>query len=185
MVRGTVSAHALDVAESLLESLPHTPFFVKDHALRYVKANSAMLDLCLAASKTEVYGKTARDFFPEPVRARHEAFDRQVMRTAKPVKDQLDLCVRANGSSVWFMSGRWPVVDAAGEIVGVVGVGRVLEAERREPTYERLSIALDYLYENFAAPFDIALMADRAQVSASQLRRDFISVFGMPPRRYL
>ncbi len=183
--RTFVHEHSLDMSESLLESLPRTPFFVKDQALRYVRANSAMVDLCGAASRAELMGKTERDLFPEPVRARNEALDRQVMRTIKPLRDRLDLCVRMQAPPVWLLSGRWPVIASNGEVVGVACIARILEAERRQPAYERLSVALDYLHANFAAPFDIAEMARRAGVSSCQLKRDFASVFGVPPRRYL
>lgn len=184
-VRAFVHEDSLDLSESLLESLPRTPFFVKDQALRYVRANSAMLDLCGAASRAELVGKTERELFPEPVRARNEALDRHVMRTVKPVKDRLDLCVRVQAPPVWLLSGRWPVIGAGGEVVGVAGIARILETERRQPAYERLAVALDYLNANFAAPFDIAEMARRAGVSSCQLKRDFAGVFGVPPRRYL
>jgi AraC-like DNA-binding protein len=180
-----VHEHSLDMSESLLESLPRTPFFVKDQALRYVRANSAMLDLCGVATRGDLIGKTERELFPEPVRARNEALDRQVMRTMKPLKDRLDLCVPTQAPPVWLLSGRWPVIDANGEVVGVAGIARILEAERRQPAYERLRVALDYLHANFAAPFDIAEMARRAGVSSCQLKRDFACVFGVPPRRYL
>jgi AraC-like DNA-binding protein len=183
--RSFVYEQSLDMSESLLESLPRTPFFVKDQALRYVRANSAMLDLCGAASRADLLGKTERELFPEPVRARNEALDRQVMRTAKPIKDRLDLCVRLQASPVWLLSGRWPVLGGGGEVVGVAGIARILEPERRQPAYERLAVALDYLHANFAAPFDISEMARRAGVSSCQLKRDFASVFGVPPRRYL
>lgn len=183
--RTFVHEDSLDMSESLLESLPRTPFFVKDEALRYVRANSAMLDLCGTASRAELIGKTERELFPEPMRARNEALDRQVMRSAKPLKDRLDLCVRIHAPPVWLLSGRWPVIGAGGEVVGVACIARILEAERRQPAYERLAVALDYLHANFAAPFDIAEMARRAGVSSCQLKRDFASVFGVPPRRYL
>jgi PAS domain S-box-containing protein len=180
-----VRVGAIALSESLFESLPHTPFFVKDNALRFVRANSAMVDLCGAQSRTEVLGKTARDIFEEPVRARHEALDRHVMRTLKPLKDQLDLCVRKQGAPVWLMTGRWPLVADTGEVVGVAGIARILAAERRQPAYERLAVAIEYLHSNFGVRFDISEMARRAGVSSSQLKRDFISVFGVPPRRYL
>lgn len=177
--------HALGVSVALFDSLPRVAFFLKDRRLRYVQANAAMLELCGARSRADLIGKTAADMFQAPVSARHEALDRQVMRTRKPIKDRLDFCARASGPPAWLISGRWPVEDGDGEIVGVAGMARILDSERRQPMYERLAVAIDYMHANFAAPFAMGEMARRAGVSPGQLKRDFVNLFGIPPRRYL
>jgi PAS domain S-box-containing protein len=176
---------ALIEAAPLFESLPSTPFFVKDDALRFVSVNAAMAELCGASSCEEVVGRSARDFFPEHVCSRHEALERRVMRTGKPLRDQLDLCWRKDETARWLLVGRWPVVGSSGESIGVAGIARALDTKRRLPIYQRLSAAIDYLHANFGARLDIADVASKVGVSPDQLKRDFVSVFGVPPRRYL
>lgn len=180
-----VSLHAIDVSLPMFDSLPGTFFVVKDTALRIIAANTAMVNLAGVATKAELLGKAARDLFPDHISARHDALDAQVLRTGKPMTEQLERIVRRNGKSVWLMSGRWPVMGADGAVAGVASVSRVLETKRREPVYERVAAAVEYLADNLGSRFEFAEMARRAGVSPGQLKRDFVSVFGVPPRQYL
>lgn len=175
----------IDFTHPLFDSLPDALLVVKDRALRIQCANAAMIDLCGAPSKADLLGKTSRELFPDQVSARQDALDHQVMRTRKPATDQLERLVRRNGKPVWLMCGRWPVLDADGEVVGVASLSRVLETKRRELVFERVAAAVEYLTANLGARFEFAEMAHRARVSPGQLKRDFVSVFGQPPRQYL
>jgi AraC-like DNA-binding protein len=177
---------SLTLVEQLLDHLPRAPFFIKDSALRYVSANQSMLDLCGVLTHADFIGRTARDYFPEGMTSRYERMDRQVMRTRRPIRDQLDLSVRIRGAPVWLLFGRWPVIAARDNVIGVAAIARVLDApDRRHPIYERLAVAIDYVHSNFRSALDVADLARRAGVSVSQLERDFINLFGLPPRRYL
>lgn len=174
----------LDLVESLFDHLPDAPFAVKDLSLRYLGANAAMLDLCGVAGKSGIVGKCASDFFADA--QRYETWDRLVLRTQRPIKDRLDLCWRLRGRAVWLLTSVWPIVDARRSPIACASVSRLLQApDRRHPTYERLAETIDYIHANLSAPVDIAEMARRAGVSVSQLERDFVKLFGLPPRRYM
>jgi PAS domain S-box-containing protein len=179
---GTIPA---DLLQALLDHLPQVPFFTKDTALRYVSANGAMIDLCGVRTRAELLGKTARDFFPEATRRRYEAYDRQVMRTRTPIRDQLDLCVRRRGPPIWILFSRWPIIQAQ-QVVGVAAIARELDApDRRHPIYQRLADTVEFIHANIGAQVDISVLAERAGVSVSQLERDFVGLFGVTPRRYM
>ena len=125
--------------------------------------------------------------FPqETATARYEHMDQQVMRTRRPIRDQLDFTVRLRGTPAWLLLGRWPVVAKTGNVVGVAAIGRVLDApDRRHPIYERLSLAIGHIHKNFRSTLDVLDLARRGGVSVSQLERDFINLLGLPPRRYV
>jgi AraC-like DNA-binding protein len=181
-----IDSRALRVVEALLDPLPGIPFFVKDGALKYVCANAAMLELCGASAREELIGRRAQDFFPDAVWRRQESIDRQVMRTGRPVKDQLDFCPRARSRPVWLLFARWPVIGAGREMLGVAGMARILGApDRCHPTYERLANAVEQIQQSYSATLDVAALARCVGVSMSQLERDFIKVFGLSPRQYL
>ncbi len=177
---------SLSLIEQMLDHLPRAPFFIKDSGLRYVSANQSMLDLCGVHSRTDFIGNTVRDYFPEKMTSRYEHMDRQVMRTRRPIRDQLDLSVRIRGVPVWLLFGRWPVLASRGNVVGVAAIARVLDApDRRHPIYERLALAIEHVHKNIQSALDVSDLARRAGVSVSQLERDFVNLFGLPPRRYL
>ncbi len=176
----------ISLVESLLDHLPRSPFFIKDDQLRYVAANAAMLELCGVGDRANLIGRSARDFFPPAVCARYEAMDRQIMATRRAVKDQLDLSVRMHGRPVWLLFARWPIVTLEGSVAGVAAVARNLDApDRRHPNYERLAEVVDFMRAHLQEPLEIADVARHARVSPSQLKRDFISIFGVAPQRYL
>lgn len=177
-------ALTLELVEALFGHLPDAAFALKDASLRYQSANTAMLAICGARSRADIVGKTARDFFTEA--QRYEAWERQVLRTQRPIKDRLDYCWRLKGRPVWLLTSVWPVLGADGSAVAVASVSRVLKApDRRQPTYQRLAHAIEYIHANLAATIDIAEISKRVGVSVSQLERDFVKLLGVPPRRYL
>lgn len=177
---------ALCLVESLFDHLPRSPFFVKDCALRYVGANKAMLALCGVRDRGQLVGRTAGDFFPEPTRMRYEALDRRVMSTRTPITDQLDLSVRARGRPIWLLFARWPVLTATDEVAGVAAIARNLDApDRRHPNYDRLAQIVEYMQANLHERLAIADLARQSRISPSQLKRDFVGLFGVAPQRYL
>jgi PAS domain S-box-containing protein len=175
---------ALELVEALFGQLPDVAFALKDESLRYQSGNAAMLAICGVASRADLIGRTARDFFAEP--SRYEARDRQVLRTQRPLKDRLERCSRLKGRPLWLLTSVWPVCGAGGAPIGVASVSRVLEsAHRRQATYERLALILEHVHAHIASPVDVADLAQLVGISVSQLERDFIAVLGIPPRRYV
>lgn len=171
--------------EALFNHIPGVSFFTKDAGLRYTAANAGMVDLCGARERSDVIGASARDFFAEAERQRYESADRRVMRTRRPLTNQLDRCVRLRGRPAWLLLSRWPIVQQ-GQAVGVATVARVLDiSSHRHAMYSRLSAALDFIHANFGGAFDYAAFAASAGVSLSQLQRDFVQVLGVSPRTYL
>jgi AraC-like DNA-binding protein len=180
----TEQSLGLNLVESLFDHLPDAAFALKDSSLRYQSANAAMCELCGVRGRAELQGRTARDFFSDA--ARYETWDRLVQRAKRPIKDRLYYCWRLRGRPVWLLTTVWPVAGAGPEGEAVASISRLLQApDRRHPTYERLAEIVDYIHASVSVPVDIAEMARRAGVSISQLERDFVKVFGLPPRRYL
>lgn len=170
--------------ESLLDSLPRTPFYTKDKSLRFVGANAAMLELCGAPSRDALIGKSGADFFPAAVAARHEAYERRVITTLRPLHDQLDHCIPLSGPPVWLLLNHWPLIRD-GQAVGIVCIARALEDSRRAASpYERLAVVVDAIRADISVQLDVKALADRVGISVSQLERDFVELFGLPPRRY-
>jgi AraC-like DNA-binding protein len=171
--------------ESLLDYLPDAPFFVKDEALRYVAANDAMLRLCGLAEKGAIIGKCAGDLFPEATTAHFEELDRSVLRTGRPIRDQLEQVEGLRGPATWLLFSRWPVLER-GKVIGVAAIARILEgSDRRNPSFDRVSRAVKRMQARFGEPFNIGALAREFDISVTQLERDFVNVFGISPRRYL
>lgn len=179
-------ASAIDLMEGLFDYLPDSPFFIKDRRLVYIAVNSAMVRFCGARHRDDVIGKSAAEFFPSHGRAWSESLDLQVLRTGKPIKDQLHLAERLHGAPVWLLIGRWPVCGAGGAVIGVAQNARLLPTPNRKHfRYERLAAALSCISENLSARVEVAALARRVGISTSQLERDFFELFGVSPTKYV
>lgn len=176
----------MHLVEALFDHLPRAPFFVKDLALRYVSANTAMVRLCGLTRREDLIGKSAADFFTPELAAHYEEQDRLVLATGKPIKDRLEMTMRNGAHAEWLLYSRWPVLGANSAVVGVAATSRNLESpDRRHPTYQRLADVVQQMQQNFASSLRLPDLAERAQISVSQLERDFFGVFGMSPNRYI
>jgi PAS domain S-box-containing protein len=168
----------------LMEHLPSAPFFIKDGGLRYVAANQAMADLCGAASGADMVGRCARDYFPDDIWPAFESLDRDVLQTARPVRDQLVRSANKDGSVAWILFTRWPIVTDA-QAIGVAAIARNLSApDKVGDTLGRLAPAIDFVQQNFTSPIEVGELARLVQLSVSQLDRDFVSLLGLSPLKY-
>lgn len=175
----------LGAIETFFDQIPGACFLSKDTALRFVSANSATVRLCGARDRSDVIGRSARDFFVEMTYERYERAERRVMRIGRSCTNRLDLCVRLRGRPAWLLLHHWPVLQG-GRATGVVTLARNLDpSEHRQAIYKRLAVALECLHSNFGASFSYRECAARAGVSLSQLQRDFVQVLGVTPRTYL
>lgn len=175
-------AVTLESVQLLMEQLPDCPFFVKDGALRYVVANTAMARLCGARSASALVGRRAADFFPAPLARHYEALDRRVLASGRPVTHQLERVRSGRGEPTWLMYARTPIAER-GETVGVAAVSREIRPpDRLRGTYERVERAIRIVRAGYDRPLGLAAIARECGVSASQLERDFTRVLELTPR---
>lgn len=170
--------------EEVLDHLNNAPFCIKDCDLRHVGANAAMAEVCGAASRAKLVGTRASEFFDEATSQAWEDCDREVIRSKRPSRQLMAKVVSAHGRPFWLLVGRWPIFGPRREVIGIAAIAQRLEMpERKEQTYRRVAEASQLLQGNLARPIDVGELAARFSVSVSQLERDFVSVFGVGPRR--
>jgi AraC-like DNA-binding protein len=162
----------------LLDQLPDSPFFVKDETLRYVAANTAMLRLCGIRNVRELIGKRAADFFPPRLARHYERLDRTVLASGRALRNRIELSLGTRGTSNWLLFSRMPVVHENGKVHGVAALAQSLPGpDHRFPKYERLAGTVKHIQAHYREPLSLRTLAALAGVSASQLERDFRSVF--------
>lgn len=175
----TLGTADLALLESLFEHLPECPFFVKDRTLTYVAANSAMANLCGAPHSSELIGRSAAEFFPRSFAEHYERLDRSVLEGAGDIANRLELSRSLRARGTWLLFSRVAVRDERGRIVGVAATSRQLPSpDRYHPTYVRLSRVAKKMQQDIEAPLDLPGLAGLAEISPSQLERDFTRVFG-------
>lgn len=171
----------------LFEALVDVIFCAKDVELRYVAVNLAFVRRTGRRSRREVLGARARDMFAEGPAERYEEQDRRVFATGRPLRDELELIRRPDGTMGWYVTTKIPVVDAA-QVTGLVSVSRDL----RRPSDESVEVAalssvvrLVREHDESVRPLQPADLAASAGCTIDQLQRRMRRVFGISPTQYL
>ena len=108
---------------ALIDAIPD-PIFVKDCAGRYVLINTADQRMFHAADG-EVVGKTVFDFPALRENAvQYFADDMAVLKTGEAVIDREEPITFSNGRKGWLLTSKYPMRDADGQIIGLVGYAR-------------------------------------------------------------
>ncbi len=129
-------AHERNLLLTLMDNLPDH-IFVKDLDSRFVVANAATLTTLGVISLEDVVGKTDFDFLPRERAEQFFANEQRILSTGEPMLDQEELLIDAGGTARWLATTKVPLHDAAGDIVGLVGIShdiserRTMESELR------------------------------------------------------
>lgn len=110
--------------------------FIKDRESRFVITNKAQAQLLLGLENPEdTVGKTDFELFPEKQADAKRFYDEEqaIMETGKAViRRQWMVPSTTTGAIVWLSESKLPIRDDAGEIIGLIGLGRDITARKQE-----------------------------------------------------
>ncbi len=172
--------------EPVFDAMPDIVFFVKDREARYALVNRALASRCGLKDKFGLLGKTAEEVFPQRFGRIYTAQDRAVLAQGNAMIDQLELHLYPARQPGWCMTSKQPLHDAHGNVVGLAGISRDLQAdESTHPAYSRLAAVVQHIQCNFVQPLNMPHLAAMANMSIAQLERYFHKVFHLTPRQVL
>ena len=108
----------------LFDEIPDVVLFVKDRQSRFIGCNAAWLKMYRCRTVAEIAGKGDADFHPPALAAQYVAEDRQVMRSAKPLRNQSWLVPDLTGMPRWYLCTKIPLFDDRGNVSGLAGILR-------------------------------------------------------------
>lgn len=184
----TAAPRLVDVAvlESLFDLVPDVAFFVKDLAGRYTAVNDSLVARHGLRTKAQVLGKRPRDICPGDFGGVPSRQDAAVLRTGRPMLDHLELHWYAPHKPGWCLTTKLPLRDAAGAVVGLIGISRDVRApiQTREIPV-KVAEALNYLEANLAEAVTPATLARRADLPPHRFARFLKRFFGLTPNQYI
>jgi phosphoserine phosphatase RsbU/P len=124
------------ILDVLMETLPDLIYF-KDLEGRYIRISRSHARILGLDDPADAIGRTVAEFVsPEHAReSMHE--EQEVIRTGLPIEGKEEKVTMKDGRELWFSTTKRPWCDAAGGIIGTVGVIRNIDAEKR--AQERLA----------------------------------------------
>jgi PAS domain S-box-containing protein len=114
---------------TLMDNLPDY-IFVKDAQSRFLLTNAAHLAVLGRKSLEEVVGKTDFAFFPREAAEQYYADEQELVRSGKPLLNRVEQAIGPDEKRQWVLTVKVPVRDAAGAVVGLVGICRDITAFR-------------------------------------------------------
>lgn len=121
-------ADGLVTMEELFDHIRDTAFFLKDSQGHYVAVNQSMVERCKVQSKSDLIGRHVREVYPKSMAEVYARQDQTVLKTGRAMMDRLELHWYASRRTGWCLTTKLPLRNAAGTIVGVVGISRDLRA---------------------------------------------------------
>lgn len=174
------------VLAELFDHAPDLAFFVKDGAGRYVAVNDSLVRRHGYRHKSQVLGKRPCDICPGDFGRRPAEQDARVLRSGAPLIDHLEQQWYLPRKPVWCLTTKLPLQDAAGKVMGLIGISRDVRApvDPRDIPVE-LAAALDSFENNLAEPVTPTLLARRARLSPAKCARLIRRFFDLPPSQFL
>jgi len=154
-----------DLFQAVIESAPDL-LYVKDRESRFIRANAAVAAYLGVSDPSEVIGRTDFDFFPPELARKYRDDEIRVLMTGEPICDQLE-CREDEDSPAWVLTTKSPLRNRRGEIVGIVGVARIMtERVRAEALLRAAEARYRALVEQIPAiPFSIAVVDGEYRVT--------------------
>ncbi len=171
-----------EVVRILLDTVPDT-IFVKNARSEFVLVNRATARQNGAASPEEMIGKTDFDFHSPELAARFQADEQALLRSGRPMLAREETVIDPDGNVIHLLTSKVPYRNAAGEIEGLIGIGRDItalkRAEEEVARSERLMRTLidampDYIYAKDAAGRFVLSNLAHAQLRGLASDKDLI-----------
>jgi PAS domain S-box-containing protein len=112
-----------NLLRTLIDNLPDG-IYAKDAQGKKIMANATDLEHLGCATEAEAIGKTDYDFFPKEIADHFVAAEQPVLKDGVALINHEEMIARADGLKRWQLTSKIPWRDAAGQIIGLVGIGR-------------------------------------------------------------
>jgi len=168
------------------DRIPGIIYFVKDAESRLMAISEHAVEPLGYRSFDEIIGLKPHEFMAKEIADQYVAGDRRVLESGKPVVNIIEIGVTPEGGWDWIMTDKYPLRDAAGKIVGLVGITQSFEARRKILAHlGPVGRAADYIRDHLGEQLPLSAIAEHAGFSVRQLQRLFRRVFGMTIHQFI
>jgi PAS domain S-box-containing protein len=140
---------------AFLENVPDAVFF-KDRESRFIGVSASLVAKHNLGLPGSVIGKTDFDFFAEDHARRAFQDERHIIDSGEPLIDKLEKETWADGRVTWALTSKIALRDAAGEVIGILGIVKDVTKARE------IELALDATRRDLVEASRLAGMAEVA-----------------------
>jgi AraC-like DNA-binding protein len=178
---------------SLFDHVDDVLVWIKDRAGRYRWVNRAFLiNYALddrhgrpGLDPCDVVGKSDYDLSPAFLADQFRMDDEHVLGGNRIV-NRIELVGQPDGSTVWNVTNKIPLLDDLGGVIGTAGITRRLDTTGRPlATGSEFGTVLDYLRDHYHEPITNRQLARLAHMSIRAFERRFHGSFHLTPQKYV
>src|SRR6185312_13812685 len=131
---------------TIIESLP-AHIYAKDRDSRFIACNERVAQ-CMGTTPLEAIGKTDFDFYPREMAAGFFADEQALIRSGEALIEREEKGLdQTTGIMRYFATNKVPFRDDAGNIIGIIGIGRDITERKRADERIRFLASHDSLTE--------------------------------------
>jgi len=127
---------------TILNNVPDR-IFVKDREGRYLATNRQHMKFLGAADEEQVFGTTLYDHFSDERADKYFNEDMAIIRTGIGLINSEERREKPDGSVIWYLTSKVPLIDERGKCVGIVGISRDVTDQKKNE--EKLRNTIDVL----------------------------------------
>ena len=142
---------------TLIDTIPDL-VWLKDAAGRYLECNSRF-ERYFGAAKADIVGRSDDDFVAPELANFFREHDRRAMAAGGPTMNEEEITFADDGHRESLETLKTPILDADGQLLGVLGIGR--DITRRKLTEERLRVSEEKFHQIFHAAPLLASLSSR------------------------
>jgi AraC-like DNA-binding protein len=169
----------------LLDDVPHVMFCAKDRSGAYIAVNKAFADRAGSRKPDDVVGRHAEDLFETELAASYAHQDAELWSTRRPLRNQLELISRPDGTLGWYVTTKVLLAEVDGQDF-LASVSVDLRAAGDAPTaHSGVAAAVAYVREHCTDQVRVGDVAAAASMSVVQLERATRRIIGLSVRQLL
>ncbi len=170
---------------SVFDGLPRVMFSLKSLDGRYLVVNQAFADRASRKTTAAVVGRTAAHLFAPELAKSYAAQDAALISGGRPVRRQLELITRPDGTLGWYVTNKTLLHDADGNPVAIAAVSIDAELPAERPGVGGIEAALTLARTRCAEPLTASDLAQAAGMQTAQLERRMRRLLGISPRQLI
>jgi PAS domain S-box-containing protein len=170
---------------AVFDGLPRVMFSLKAVDGRYLRVNQAFADRAGHKTTATVIGRRAPELFALELALSYEAQDRALLDSRRPVRRQLELITRPDGSLGWYVTNKSLLLDPTGHPAAIVAASVDEESPAGHPGMVGLDAALAAARTRFAQPLTASDLAAAAGMPTALLERRMRRLIGIPPTQLI